>query len=83
MIASEEKVIGELTENTGIVLSHRGRLDLSKENRMRLSARGVVVYLKTTIFSISKLPVPRRRQSVVPLIADTPTTKRKFLERIG
>jgi shikimate kinase len=45
----EESVINDLTEQQGIVLATGGGSVLSKENRNRLSARGVVVYLETTI----------------------------------
>lgn len=45
----EEKVINELTEQTGIVLATGGGSVKSRETRKRLSARGVVVYLETTI----------------------------------
>ncbi len=45
----EEKVINDLTENQGIVLATGGGSILSKESRNRLSARGIVVYLETTI----------------------------------
>ncbi|SNC58385.1 shikimate kinase AroK [Sodalis endosymbiont of Henestaris halophilus] len=45
----EEKVINELTEKQGIVLATGGGSVKSYETRNRLSARGVVVYLETTI----------------------------------
>lgn len=45
----EEAVINELTEQQGIVLATGGGSIKSKENRNRLSARGIVVYLETTI----------------------------------
>ena len=45
----EESVINDLTEEQGIVLATGGGSVLSKENRNRLSARGIVVYLETTI----------------------------------
>ena len=45
----EENVINDLTEQQGIVLATGGGSVLSKENRNRLSARGIVVYLETTI----------------------------------
>ncbi|EEX38138.1 shikimate kinase I [Vibrio metschnikovii CIP 69.14] len=45
----EEAVINDLTEQQGIVLATGGGSVISKENRNRLSARGVVVYLETTI----------------------------------
>ncbi|VAY02493.1 Shikimate kinase 1 [Arsenophonus endosymbiont of Aleurodicus dispersus] len=45
----EEKIINELTEKKGIVLATGGGSIKSKETRNRLSARGLVVYLATTI----------------------------------
>ncbi|NIG62608.1 MAG: shikimate kinase AroK [Serratia symbiotica] len=45
----EEKVINELTDNKGIILATGGGSVKSRETRNRLSARGFVVYLKTTI----------------------------------
>ncbi len=41
----EESVINDLTEEQGIVLATGGGSVMSKENRNRLSARGIVVYL--------------------------------------
>jgi len=45
----EEKVINELTEKQGIILATGGGSVTSKETRNRLSARGIVVYLQTSI----------------------------------
>ena len=45
----EEGVINDLTQQQGIVLATGGGSIMSKESRNRLSARGVVVYLETTI----------------------------------
>lgn len=45
----EEGVINDLTQEQGIVLATGGGSVISKESRNRLSARGVVVYLETTI----------------------------------
>ncbi|MGL5792789.1 MAG: shikimate kinase AroK, partial [Plesiomonas shigelloides] len=45
----EEKVINDLTEKQGIVLATGGGSIQSRETRNRLSARGIVVYLETTI----------------------------------
>ncbi|MBQ1782291.1 MAG: shikimate kinase AroK [Gammaproteobacteria bacterium] len=45
----EESVINELTELQGIVLATGGGSIKSRDNRNRLSARGIVVYLKTSI----------------------------------
>ncbi|MFC3122963.1 shikimate kinase AroK [Agaribacter flavus] len=45
----EENVIEELTDKQGIVLATGGGSVISKKIRNRLSARGIVVYLQTTI----------------------------------
>ena len=45
----EKKVIHELTEKQGIVLATGGGVVLTPENRTRLSARGIVVYLKASL----------------------------------
>ncbi|WP_432454727.1 MULTISPECIES: shikimate kinase AroK [unclassified Agarivorans] len=45
----EEGVIDDLTQLQGIVLATGGGSVISKENRNHLSARGIVVYLETTI----------------------------------
>lgn len=45
----EEKIISELTAKQGVVLSTGGGSILSKNNRNSLSARGIVVYLETTV----------------------------------
>ena len=45
----EERIINELTQGQGVVLSTGGGYILSKDNRNVLSARGIVIYLETTI----------------------------------
>lgn len=45
----EEKMINELTQEQGIVLSTGGGSVISKENRNMLSARGIVIHLETTV----------------------------------
>ncbi|GAB2677457.1 shikimate kinase AroK [Aliiglaciecola aliphaticivorans] len=45
----EETVINDLTDKQGIVLATGGGSIVSKNVRNRLSARGIVVYLQTTI----------------------------------
>ena len=45
----EEKILQELTQMQGVVLSTGGGSVLSKNNRNILSARGIVVYLETSI----------------------------------
>jgi shikimate kinase len=45
----EETIIHDLTDKQGIVLATGGGSIVSKDVRNRLSARGIVVYLQTTI----------------------------------
>lgn len=45
----EEKILNELTQAQGLVLSTGGGSVLSKDNRNVLSARGIVVYLETSV----------------------------------
>ena len=47
--AREENVINDLTDKQGIVLATGGGSIVTKAVRNRLSARGIVVYLQTTI----------------------------------
>lgn len=75
----EEKVIEELTEHMGIVLATGGGSIVSKENRNRLSARGIVVYLKTTI---DKQVARTERDKRRPLIANA-TNPREVLESLA
>ncbi|RUO23869.1 shikimate kinase AroK [Aliidiomarina minuta] len=77
--AREEKVIGELTEHMGIVLATGGGSIMSKENRNRLSARGIVVYLKTTI---DKQVARTERDKRRPLIAEA-ENPREVLETLA
>jgi len=77
--AREEKVISELTEHQGIVLATGGGSVLSKENRNRLSARGIVVYLKTTI---DKQVARTERDKRRPLIAEA-DNPREVLENLA
>ncbi|MBE2895500.1 shikimate kinase AroK [Pasteurellaceae bacterium HPA106] len=45
----ESRIIDELTQRQGIVLSTGGGAIIKKETRNHLSARGIVVYLETTV----------------------------------
>lgn len=45
----KKKIINELTQSQGLVLSTGGGTVLSKDNRNLLSARGIVVYLETSV----------------------------------
>ena len=74
----EEKVINELTEKQGIVLATGGGSVKSRETRNRLSARGVGVYLETTI---EKQLARTQRDKKRPLLqVDTP---REVLEQLA
>lgn len=74
----EEKIINELTEKQGIVLATGGGSIKSRETRKRLSARGVVVYLETTI---EKQLARTQRDKKRPLLqVDTP---REVLELLS
>jgi len=77
--AREENVIEELTENTGIVLATGGGSILSKESRNRLSARGIVVYLQTTI---EKQLARTQRDKRRPLISEA-ENPREVLEDLA
>ena len=66
----EERILNELTQMQGIVLSTGGGAVLSKDSRNYLSARGIVIYLETTVennfnvLSVTKnAAVARRRRS--------------------
>jgi len=45
----EERIINELTQLQGVELSTGGGAVMSKESRNYLSARGIVIYLETTV----------------------------------
>ncbi|WP_344957648.1 shikimate kinase AroK [Zobellella aerophila] len=75
----EEKVINELSELQGIVLATGGGAVISKESRNRLSARGIVVYLETTVDKqLNRVQKDKRR----PLL-QTEEPPRQVLERLA
>ena len=75
----EEGVINDLTEKQGIVLATGGGSVISSQIRNRLSARGIVVYLETTIDKqVARTQRDRRR----PLL-QTSEEPRKVLERLA
>ncbi|ASP37466.1 shikimate kinase I [Bacterioplanes sanyensis] len=45
----EQQTIDELTQRSGVVLATGGGVIMREENRRHLSARGTVVYLRTTV----------------------------------
>ncbi|MDN3652851.1 shikimate kinase AroK [Thalassotalea ponticola] len=75
----EEKVIEDLSEMQGIVLATGGGSVISDLIRNRLSARGIVVYLETTIDKqVARTQRDRRR----PLL-QTEEDSRTVLERLA
>ncbi|OOF70979.1 shikimate kinase AroK [Rodentibacter caecimuris] len=64
----EERIINELTQRQGIVLSTGGGAVVSKDNRNYLSARGIVIYLET---SVDKQFQRTQRDKKRPLLQDT------------
>ena len=75
----EEEVIDDLSEMQGIVLATGGGSVISAQVRNRLSARGIVVYLETTIDKqVARTQRDRRR----PLL-QTSEEPRKVLENLA
>ncbi len=75
----EESVIEDLTEKQGIVLATGGGSVISAQVRNRLSARGIVVYLETTIDKqVARTQRDRRR----PLL-QTSEEPRTVLENLA
>ncbi|MFT5814089.1 MAG: shikimate kinase [Psychroserpens sp.] len=75
----EESVIEDLSEKQGIVLATGGGSVISAQVRNRLSARGIVVYLETTIDKqVARTQRDRRR----PLL-QTDEEPRTVLENLA
>ncbi|MGC7589229.1 shikimate kinase AroK [Bisgaard Taxon 46] len=75
----EERIINELTQRQGIVLSTGGGAVLSKDNRNHLSARGIVIYLETTV---DKQYQRTQRDKKRPLLQDV-EDPREVLENLA
>lgn len=75
----EETIIEELTKKQGIVLATGGGSILSQKSRNRLSSRGMVVYLET---SIEKQLARTNRDKNRPLLQGKESNK-VFLERLS
>ncbi|OOF55169.1 shikimate kinase I [Rodentibacter genomosp. 2] len=75
----EERIINELTQMQGIVLSTGGGTVLSKDNRNYLSARGIVIYLETTV---DKQFQRTQRDKKRPLLQDV-EDPRQVLEELA
>ena len=75
----EERIINELTQLQGVVLSTGGGAVMSKENRNYLSARGIVIYLET---SVDKQHQRTQRDKKRPLLQGT-DNPRQVLEDLA
>ena len=75
----EERIINELTQLQGVVLSTGGGAVMSKENRNYLSARGIVIYLET---SVDKQYHRTQRDKKRPLLQGT-DNPRQVLEDLA
>ncbi|QEH44641.1 shikimate kinase AroK [Aggregatibacter actinomycetemcomitans] len=75
----EERIINELTQRQGIVLSTGGGAVLSKDNRNQLAARGIVIYLETTV---EKQYQRTQRDKKRPLLQDV-ADPRQVLEDLA
>lgn len=75
----ESRIIDELTQRQGIVLSTGGGSVITKETRNHLSARGIVIYLETTI---EKQYERTLRDKKRPLLQDVEDT-RQVLEDLA
>nr|Q8D1X8.2 RecName: Full=Shikimate kinase; Short=SK [Wigglesworthia glossinidia endosymbiont of Glossina brevipalpis] len=75
----EEKIINEITEKQGIVLATGGGSIQSRKTRNRLSARGLVVYLETTI---DKQLDRTKRDKKKPILQNKNSVK-SFLEKLA
>lgn len=75
----EVKIIDELTKKQGIILATGGGSVKFKENRNILSARGIVVYLETTI---EKQLLRTKRDTKRPLLQSN-VSNRTILENLA
>lgn len=75
----ESKILDELTAKKGIILATGGGSVILKENRNFLSARGIVIYLETTI---EKQLDRTKRDTKRPLL-QVSTSNRIILENLA
>lgn len=75
----EEKIISTLTEQQGIVLATGGGAIESCETRKRLSARGTVVYLVTTIDKQLTRTLHDKKRPIIQRVDDP----RRVLEELA
>ncbi|BBI01414.1 shikimate kinase I [Buchnera aphidicola (Nipponaphis monzeni)] len=75
----EEKILEDLTNKQGIVLATGGGSILSEINRNKLSSRGIVVYLQTTV---EKQLMRTKKDKTRPLLQENISNK-IFLESLA
>ncbi|VFP83837.1 shikimate kinase AroK [Buchnera aphidicola] len=76
----EEKIINELTNKTGIILSTGGGSIISIKSRNFLTSRGIVVYLRTTV---EEQLVRTRLDKKRPLLSDIHSENEKILKSLS
>ncbi|MEI4269944.1 MAG: shikimate kinase AroK [Candidatus Dasytiphilus stammeri] len=76
----EEKIINEMTEKQAIVLATGGGAVQSRYNRKRLSSRGLVVYLHTTV---EEQMVRTQRDRKRPLLQVNSCSPREILQSLA
>lgn len=76
----EKKIIDELTQKQGIILATGGGCIKIPEVRKRLSARGIVVYLKTTI---EKQILRTKKDKTRPLLCKKNQSIKEILEKLS
>ncbi|AAO27187.1 shikimate kinase [Buchnera aphidicola str. Bp (Baizongia pistaciae)] len=76
----EQKIISEIIDKRGIVLSTGGGSILSREIRNKLSSRGVVIYLET---SVEKQLVRTKKNKQRPLLQVDNTSIQTVLEELA
>ncbi|QNS01713.1 MAG: shikimate kinase AroK [Buchnera aphidicola (Pentalonia nigronervosa)] len=76
----EKDIINELTQRQGIVLSTGGGSVMFKNTRNFLSARGIVIYLETTI---EQQIVRTKRDKKRPMLTSASASNRIILEKLA
>ncbi|MGQ0287089.1 shikimate kinase AroK [Pasteurellaceae bacterium 22721_9_1] len=67
----EERILNELTQKQGIVLSTGGGAVVSKDARNYLSARGIVIYLQTTVDKQYERTLRDKKRPLLQGVEDT------------
>lgn len=75
----EQRIIDELTQRQGVLISTGGGSVTSKEVRNHLSARGIVVYLETTVDKQYQRTIRDKKRPLLQQVDDA----RKVLEDLA